>query len=160
MKLDGKIAIVVGGSRGIGKEICKTLASEGAAVAVVARTEKEGGKLPGTIHQTADEIRSSGGKALPIRADITVDEDVDQMVKRVLDEYGRIDILVNDAAANFNASVADLPIKRWDLMMRVNLRGTFICTKAVLPTMMAQKSGNILCMTSIAAKRKAPPGEV
>lgn len=160
MKLDGKMAIVVGGSRGIGKEICKTLAREGAAVAVVARTEKEGGKLPGTIHQTADEIRSSGGKALPIRADITVDEDVDQMVKRVLDEYGRIDILVNDAAANFNASVADLPIKRWDLMMRVNLRGTFICTKAVLPTMMAQKSGNILCMTSIAAKRKAPPGEV
>lgn len=160
MKLDGKIAIVVGGSRGIGKEICKTLAREGAAVAVVARTEKEGGKLPGTIHQTADEIQSFGGRALPIRADITVDGDVEQMVQRVLDEFGRIDILVNDAAANFNSFVADLPIKRWDLMMRVNLRGTFICTKAVLPTMMAQKSGNIVCMTSVAAKRKAPPGEV
>lgn len=160
MKLDGKIAIVVGGSRGIGKEICKTLAREGAAVAVVARTEKEGGKLPGTIHQTADEIQSFGGRALPIRADITVDGDVEQMVQRVLDEFGRIDILVNDAAANFNSFVADLPIKRWDLMMNVNLRGTFICTKAVLPTMMAQKSGNIVCMTSVAAKRKAPPGEV
>ncbi len=160
MKLDGKIAIVVGGSRGIGKEICKTLAREGAAVAVVARTEKEGGKLPGTIHQTADEIQSFGGRALPIRADITVDWDVEQMVQRVLDEFGRIDILVNDAAANFNSFVADLPIKRWDLMMNVNLRGTFICTKAVLPTMMAQKSGNIVCMTSVAAKRKAPPGEV
>lgn len=160
MKLDGKIAIVVGGSRGIGKEICKTLAREGAAVAVVARTEKEGDKLPGTIHQTADEIQSFGGRALPIRADITVDGDVEQMVQRVLDEFGRIDILVNDAAANFNSFVADLPIKRWDLMMNVNLRGTFICTKAVLPTMMAQKSGNIVCMTSVAAKRKAPPGEV
>jgi NAD(P)-dependent dehydrogenase (short-subunit alcohol dehydrogenase family) len=160
MKLDGKIAIVVGGSRGIGKEICKTLAREGAAVAVVARTEKEGGKLPGTIHQTADEIQSFGGRALPIRADITVDGDVEQMVQRVLDEFGRIDILVNDAAANFNSFVADLPIKRWDLMMNVNLRGTFICTKAVLPTMMAQRSGNIVCMTSVAAKRKAPPGEV
>ena len=160
MKLDRKVAIVIGGSRGIGKQMCLTFAREGAAVVVVARTEKEGGKLPGTIHQTADEIRASGGRALPVRTDITVDEDVERMVKRTLEEFGRIDILVNDAAANMNATVADLPVKRWDLMMRVNLRGTFICSKAVLPTMMAQKSGNIMAMTSIAAKRKAPPGEV
>ena len=160
MKLEGKVAIVTGGSRGIGKQICLTLAREGAAVVIAARTEKEGGKLPGTIHQTADEIRSSGGRTLPVRTDITVDEDVERLVARTLDEFGRIDILVNDAAANMNATVADLPIKRWDLMMRVNLRGTFICTKAVLPTMMAQRNGNIMAMTSIAAKRKAPPGEV
>ena len=160
MKLNGKVAIVTGGSRGIGKQICLTFAREGAAVVVVARTEKEGGKLPGTILQTAEEIRSFGGQALPVRTDITLDEDVERMVQTTLDEFGRIDILVNDAAANVNATIADLPIKRWDLMMRVNLRGTFICTKAVLPTMMAQKSGNIIAMTSIAAKRKAPPGEV
>ena len=160
MKLNGKVAIVTGGSRGIGKQICLTFAREGAAVVVVARTEKEGGKLPGTILQTAEEIRSFGGQALPVRIDITLDEDVERMVQTTLDEFGRIDILVNDAAANVNATIADLPIKRWDLMMRVNLRGTFICTKAVLPTMMAQKSGNIIAMTSIAAKRKAPPGEV
>lgn len=160
MKLEGKVAIVTGGSRGIGKQICLTFAREGAAVVVVARTEKEGGKLPGTILQTAEEIRSFGGQALPVRTDITIDEDVGRMVQTTLDEFGRIDILVNDAAANVNATIADLPIKRWDLMMRVNLRGTFICTKAVLPTMMTQKSGNIIAMTSIAAKRKAPPGEV
>ncbi len=160
MKLNGKVAIVTGGSRGIGKQICLTFAREGAAVVVVARTEKEGGKLPGTILQTAEEIRSFGGQALPVGTDITIDEDVERMVLTTLDEFGRIDILVNDAAANVNATIADLPIKRWDLMMRVNLRGTFICTKAVLPTMMAQKSGNIIAMTSIAAKRKAPPGEV
>ena len=160
MKLEGKVAIVTGGSRGIGKQICKTFAREGAAVVIAARTEKPGGKLPGTIHQTAEEIRAFGGRALPIRTDITVDEDVEKMVKATLEEFGRIDILVNDAAANFNAFVADLPVKRWDLMMRVNLRGTFICTKAVLPTMMARKSGNIIAMTSIAAKRGAPPGEV
>lgn len=160
MKLNGKVAIVTGGSRGIGKQTCLTFAREGAAVVVVARTEKEGGKLPGTILQTAEEIRSFGGQALPVRTDITLDEDVERMVQTTLDEFGRIDILVNDAAANVNATIADLPIKRWDLMMRVNLRGTFICTKAVLPTMMAQKSGNIIAMTSIAAKRKAPPGEV
>lgn len=159
-KLDGKVAVVVGSSRGIGKQIALTFAQEGAAVAVVARTEKEGGKLPGTIHQTVDEIRAFGGTAVAIRTDITVDEDVEHMAEKALEEFGRIDILVNDAAANFNSMVADLPIKRWDLMMRVNLRGTFICTKAVLPTMIAQRGGNILCMTSVAAKRRAPPGEV
>jgi citronellol/citronellal dehydrogenase len=101
-----------------------------------------------------------GGRALAVRTDITVDEDVERMARRALDEFGRIDILVNDAAANMNAMVADLSIKRWDLMMNVNLRGTFICTKAVLPTMMEQRSGNIIAMTSVAAKRLAPPGEV
>ena len=160
MKLAGKVAIVTGSSRGIGKQIALAFAREGAAVAVVARTEKEAGKLPGTIHQTAEEIRALGGRALPIRTDITVDEDVERMAQRTLDGFGRIDILVNDAAANFNSTVADLTVKRWDVMMRVNLRGTFICTKAVLPTMMAQRNGNIICMTSIAAKRMAPPGEV
>ena len=160
MKLDGKVAIVVGGSRGIGKEICLAFAREGAKVVVVARTEKEGGRFPGTIHQTVEEIEALGGQGLAVRTDITVDEDVERMAQRALDEFGRIDILVNDAAANMNATIADLPIKRWDLMMNVNLRGTFICTKAVLPTMMKQRSGNIIAMTSIAAKRKAPPGEV
>ncbi len=159
-KLGGKVAIIAGSSRGIGKQIALTFAREGAAVAVVARTEQEGGKLPGTIHQTVDEIRALGGRAVAIRTDITVDEEVERMARKTLEEFGRIDILVNDAAANFNSMVADLPIKRWDLMMRVNLRGTFICTKAVLPTMINQRSGSIICMTSVAAKRRAPPGEV
>ena len=161
MKLKGKVAIVTGGSRGIGKQICLAFAKEGASVAVVARTEKEGqARLPGTIHQTVAEIKEAGGQALAVRTDITVDEDVESMARQTLDEFGRIDILVNNAAANQNAKVADLSIKRSDLMMRVNLRGNFVCTKAVLPTMMEQKSGNILAMTSIAAKRGAPPGEV
>lgn len=160
MKLDGKVAIVTGGSRGIGKQICLTLAGEGARVVVAARTETEGGKLSGTIHQTAQEISDAGGTALAVRTDITKDEDVANLVKAALNEYGRIDILVNDAAANMNATVMDLSIKRWDLMMNVNLRGTFMCSKAVLPTMIEQRSGNIMAMTSIAAKRKAPPGEV
>ena len=76
--LDGKVAIVTGSSRGIGKQIALALAREGAAVAVVARTEQEGGKLPGTIHQTVDEIRASGGRAIAVRTDITVDEDVER----------------------------------------------------------------------------------
>ncbi|HEY50445.1 MAG TPA: SDR family oxidoreductase [Dehalococcoidia bacterium] len=161
MKLEGKVAIVTGGSRGIGKQICLTFAREGAAVVVVARTEKEGqSRLPGTIHQTVNEVLAFGGRAIAVRTDITVDDDVERMAQRVMEEFGRIDILVNNAAVNINSTIADLPIKRWDLMMRVNLRGTFICTKAVLPVMMTQRSGNIICMTSIAAKRLAPPGEV
>jgi len=160
MKLKNKVAIVTGGSRGIGKQICLAFAKEGAKVVVAARTEKEGERLPGTIHQTVDEIDAIGGQALAVRTDITVDEDVEALARQTLEKFGRIDILVNDAAANINATVADLPVKRWDLMMRVNLRGTFICTKAVLPAMMEQKSGNIIAMTSIAAKRLAPPGEV
>jgi len=160
MKLAGKTAIVTGGSRGIGKQICLTLAAAGANVVVAARTEQEGKRLAGNIHQTAREIKQQGGRALAVRTDITVDQDVDQMVAACLNEFGRIDILVNDAAANFNATVNELTIKRWDVMMNVNLRGTFVCTKAVLPTMIEQQSGNIIAMTSIAAKRKAPPGEV
>jgi citronellol/citronellal dehydrogenase len=161
MKLKGKVAIVTGGSRGIGKEICLAFAREGATVVVAARTEKEGeAKLPGTIHQTVQEISDSGGRALAVRTDITVDEDAEHMAQRTLAEFGRIDILVNNAAANLNAKIIDLPIKRWDLMMNVNLRGNFICAKSVLPAMIEQRCGNIIGITSIAAKRMAPPGEV
>jgi citronellol/citronellal dehydrogenase len=161
MKLEGKVAIITGSSRGIGRQMALTFAKQGAKIAVVARTEKEGtSKLPGTIHQTVSEIQALGGTAIPVRTDITVDADIENMAKRVLAEWGHIDILVNNAAANLNAFVVDLPVKYWDLMMRVNLRGTFLCTKAVLPSMIERKSGNIICMTSIAAKRKAPPGEI
>ncbi len=160
MKLAGKVAIVTGSSRGIGKEMALTFAREGAKVAVVARTETEGGKLPGTIHQTVAEIQALGGTALAVRTDLTIDSDIENMARRVLDEWGRIDILVNNAAANLNAFVIDLPVKYWDLMMKVNLRGNFMCTRAVLPAMISQKSGSIICMSSPAAKRKAPPGEV
>ena len=160
MKLAGKVAIVTGGSRGIGKEIALIFAKEGARIVVAARTETEGGRLPGTIYQTAREIEALGGQALPIRTDITQDEDVDNMIKKTLQQFGRVDILVNNAAANFNSRIIDLPVKRWDLLFRVNLRGTFLCTQGVLPYMMEQKSGNIICMTSPAAKRRFPPGEV
>ena len=89
MKLEGKTAIVTGGSRGIGKQICLTLAREGANVVVAARTEAEGARLPGTIHQTVKEIQEQGGTALAVRTDITVDDDVEQMVATTLREFGR-----------------------------------------------------------------------
>lgn len=91
MKLKGKVAVVTGGSRGIGKLICLTFAREGASVVVAARTEKEGqARLPGTIHQTVEEINGFGGRAIAVRTDITVDEEVDRMAQRALNEFGHI----------------------------------------------------------------------
>jgi citronellol/citronellal dehydrogenase len=153
MKLEGKVAIVTGASRGIGKAIAIALAKEGANVVVAARTEQEGGRLPGTIHKTADEIRALGRRALAIRTDVTKEESVEELATRTVQEFGAIDILVNNAGINFAAKVLDIPIKRWDLVIAVNLRGTFLCTKAVLPTMVKRRSGNIINLSSVVGTR-------
>ncbi len=153
MKLEGKVAIVTGASRGIGKAIALALAGEGARVVVAARTEREGGPLPGTIHKTADEIRASGGYALAIKTDVTKEESVEELARKTLQEYGAIDILVNNAGITLPGKVLDLPVKRWDLVIAVNLRGTFLCTKAVLPTMVKRRSGSIINLSSVVGTR-------
>ena len=154
MKLEGKVAIVTGASRGIGKAIALALAREGAEVVVAARTEEETGPLPGTIHKTADEIRALGRRALAIKTDVTKEEQVAEMVRRALEEFGHIDILVNNAGITIPGTVIDIPIKRWDLIIAVNLRGTFLCTKAVLPIMVEKRSGSIINLSSILASRE------
>jgi len=146
-KLKGKVAIVTGASRGIGKAACFGLAREGANIVVAARTETAT-KLPGTIHQTAEEIRALGVKALAVRTDVSDEASVEQMVGKTLDEFGRIDILVNNAAVAWYPPLWETPTKRWDLVIGVNLRGTFLCTKAVLPALMKQKSGSIINISS------------
>jgi len=153
MKLEGKVAIVTGASRGIGKAIALALAREGADVVIAARTEEEKGPLPGTIHKTADEIRALGRRALAIKTDVTKEEEVEAMVRRTLNEFGSIDILVNNAGINIPSTLVEVSTKRWDLIMAVNLRGIFLCTKAVLPKMMEQKRGNIINLSSILGTR-------
>jgi len=151
-KLEQKVAIVTGASRGIGKAVAIGFAKEGAKVAIAARTEtplKAG--LPGTIHQTADEIRRFGGQALAIRTNILEEAEVQGMVEKVLNEWGRIDVLVNNAAVAAPGPFVETTTKRWNLVIGVNLLGTFLCTKAVLPTMMKQRSGSIINTTSRAA---------
>ncbi len=160
MELEGKIAIVTGASRGVGKGIAKVFALEGAAVAIAARTEAADKRLPGTIYQTAEEIAAEGGRALPLRCDVSSEEDVRAMVDRTLEEYGRVDILVNNAGGAFSyQKVQDLPPARFDQTIAVNVRGPFLCCQAVLPTMIAQHSGNIINVTSGAAYRFSRRGD-
>jgi 3-oxoacyl-[acyl-carrier protein] reductase len=150
MELAKKVAIVTGSSRGIGRAIAIEMARAGARVVVVARTEVEQkGRLPGTIWKTVEEIQALGGEAIAIRADITQEEDVDALVAAVIGRWGTVDILVNNAGITTPERFVDLTVKRWDLVMGVNLRGTFLCTKAVLPKMIEQRSGNIINMSSV-----------
>ena len=149
--LTNKVAIVTGSSRGVGKAIAMELARAGARVVVAARTESDrDSKLPGTIHATVQEIRSFGGEALPVRLDITREEDVVAMVNTVIERYGQVDILVNNAGITTPEPLVDMSAKKWDLLMSVNLRGIFLCSKAVLSGMMERKSGSIINISSAA----------
>lgn len=151
-KLDGKVAIITGASRGIGKAVAIGFAREGAKVAIAARTvEQLKSGLAGTILQTVEEVTDAGGQALAIKTNILVEDEVQAMVRQVLDEWGRIDILVNNAAVAAPGPFDETTTKRWNLVIGVNLLGTFLCTKAVLPIMMKQRSGSIINTSSGAA---------
>ncbi len=156
--LDGKVVIVTGSSRGIGKGIAKTCGAEGARVVVVARTDQEGGRLPGTIHQTVQVIQEAGGEAMAVRCDVTDEEQVQALAKAVVDAYGRIDVLVNNAAVQVNVGLLELQTRHWDLTMRVNLRGPFLCCKHLAPVMIQQQSGSIVNITSSAGETVRPRG--
>jgi len=153
VKLKGKIAVVTGASRGLGKAMAIELARAGASVAVAARTVEAGqSSLPGTIHETVKEIEKLGGKAIAVRCDITKEQDVVDLIEKVDAQYGHIDILINNAGITTTEFFIELPVRKWDLVMGVNLRGTFLCTKAVLTQMVKRRSGNIINLSSVAAK--------
>jgi 3-oxoacyl-[acyl-carrier protein] reductase len=152
MKLEGKVAIITGASRGVGRFMATELAREGCNIVVAARTEQEADpKLPGTISATADELRSLGVKAIPVRTDVTDEESVRAMVRQALDEFGRIDILINNAGVMSPGRLWEIPIKRWDLVTRVNVRGAVLCCQAVIPHMIERGDGVIINISSIAA---------
>lgn len=151
IELKDRVSIVTGSSRGLGKILAMYFAHEGAKVIIAARTEIEKDPLPGTIYKTAEVIQAEGGYALPIICDVTSEESVGEMVNRVLDELGQIDILVNNAGTAFPQLVTETPLKRWELVLRVNLTGAFLCSKAVLPWMIRRKHGSIINITSVDA---------
>ena len=152
MKLKDKIAIVTGASRGIGKAIAIDFAKEGAIVVVAARTEKEQEKLPGTIYTTAQEIETLGGKALPLKCNVGDEQSVQEMVNHTLKQFGTIDILVNNAALGYYLPFQGILLRHIDLLFRINVRGPFICTQAVLPKMIEMKRGSIVNISSSAAE--------
>jgi citronellol/citronellal dehydrogenase len=137
MSLSGKTLFISGGSRGIGLAIALRAARDGANVAIVAKSAEPHPKLPGTIYTAAAEIEAAGGKALPIHGDIRDDNSVYAAAKQTADKFGGIDILVNNASAISLTGTADTPMKRFDLMLGVNTRGTYLCSQACLPYLKA-----------------------
>jgi citronellol/citronellal dehydrogenase len=133
MSLAGKTLFITGASRGIGLAIAKRAATDGANVAIVAKTAEANPKLPGTIHSAAVEIEAAGGRALAIQADIRDEAGVLAAVAQTAERFGGIDILVNNASAISLTPTHATPMKRFDLMFGVNVRGTYLCTQACLP---------------------------
>ena len=155
-RLKDRVTIVTGASRGLGRDIAVGLAQHGAAVVAAARSEVEKDGLPGTIHETIAQIQGAGGKGLAVPTDVTSEESVAVMVQKTVEAFGRIDILVNNAGIAFYTPTVDMTLKQWDLTMRVNLNGTFICTRAVLPHMVQQRSGSIINMSTHGSKTIDP----
>jgi len=131
--LSGKRIFITGGSRGIGLAIALRAARDGASVAIAAKTSEPNPKLPGTIHSAAEEIRAAGGVALPIQCDLRDEEQIAAAVKQAADEFGGIDILINNASAINLTPTEATPAKRFDLMFDVNVRGTFLTSQAAIP---------------------------
>ena len=131
--LAGKTLFITGASRGIGLEVAKRAARDGANIVIVAKTTDPNPKLPGTIHSAAAEVEALGGKALPLAVDIRDDAAVAAAVAQAVATFGGIDILVNNASAISLTGTPDTPMKRFDLMNGINARGTYLCTATCLP---------------------------
>ncbi len=137
MNLKGKTIFISGASRGIGLAIAKRCAADGANIAIAAKTAEPNPKLPGTIYSAAEEIEKAGGKCLPLQVDIRDEAQVVEAAKKTAEKFGGIDILVNNASAINLTNTEATPIKRFDLMFGVNVRGTFLVTQACLPYLKA-----------------------
>ena len=144
--LKGKVAIVTGGGRGIGQAISLGLAGAGASVVVCSRTQKE-------VDGVADEIRKMGGKAMAVVTDLTVNEQLENMVNITIKEFGKIDVLVNNAARSFLRSLLDLREDGWDKVFNTNVKAVWLLSRAVARRMIEQKSGRIINITTVGAEK-------
>jgi len=148
-RLEGRTALVTGGARGIGEAIARAFVREGAAVMILDRH-----LAPATA--TVDKLAANGGTAFAVAADVSDEAAVTRAVDATTDALGRIDILVNNAGIDTTSVVAEMPTAMWDEMMAINLRGVFLCTRAVLPGMIARKFGRIISISSQLAHKGAP----
>jgi citronellol/citronellal dehydrogenase len=145
--LAGKTLLMSGGSRGIGLAIAVRAARAGANVAIVAKTDTPDPRLPGTIHTAAAEIEAAGGAALPIVGDVRDEESVAAAVNATVERFGGIDIVVNNASAINLTRIGDLPVKRYDLMLDINARGTFVLTSLALPHLAKAENPHVLTLS-------------
>lgn len=144
--LIGRVAVVTGASRGIGKALAIRLAEEGADVVVAAKSEQSSEQMPGSIHETADAVRAQGRRALALPTDVRSEEAVQAMIQRTVSEFGRIDILINNAGAIWLQPLLNTPPKKFDLLMSVNVRAAYLGAYFALPYMQRQRWGHILNM--------------
>jgi 3-oxoacyl-[acyl-carrier protein] reductase len=151
MEFQGKVALVTGATKGIGRGIARAMAAQGASVAICSRTW-----LP--LETVAKEIEASGGKALAMKVDVSSSKDVEDMFGKVLDRWGKLDILVNNAGIYFTSPVVETPEEDWDAIIAVDLKGVFLCARAAARQMIKQKSGRIINISSIAQVRGGTPG--
>ena len=144
--LSGKVAIVTGGGRGIGRAIALGLARSGASVVVSSRTQKE-------VEAVVEEIKKLGGKAIAVVTDLTVNEQVENLVNVTVKEFGKIDILVNNAARSFLRSLLDLREDGWDKVFNTNVKAVWLLSRSVARKMMERKSGKIINITTVGAEK-------
>jgi citronellol/citronellal dehydrogenase len=156
VNLDAKVAIVTGASRGVGAAAAVALAEAGAVVACAARaTDENPLRLPGTIDGTVRQINDAGGDALAVPTNLAEEDDIERMIAATVDHFGGLDILVNNAAITFPGDI-DVPMKRYDLMMNVNLRAPLVAAHAAVPHMKQRGEGAILNVSSAAALSYIP----
>ncbi len=148
-KLSGQVALITGGNKGIGKGIARAFAAEGARLAITARGAEE-------LRRAAEELKAAGADVLAVPADVTDEKEVQTLFARVLERFGRLDLLVNNAGAFDGGPIDELSAEAWDRVIAVNLRAPFLCTREALRVMKRQKSGRIINIGSISAQRVRP----
>ena len=157
MRLKDQVVLITGGSRGVGAAVALAAAREGAHVALAGKTIDPHPKLPGTLGEVADQVRALGREALVIQADIRFPEQVTAMVDKTVEHFGKIDALINNAGAIFWGTTTEFPIKRYDLVMDVNVRGAFLASQAAIPHM--RTNGGHIVMMSPPINPKAAVGK-
>lgn len=143
----GRVAVVTGASRGIGRAIALGLARANCAVVLVAKSAESTEKLPGSVYTVAAEVKALGGQALAVPTDLRDEKQIEALAGKVRERFGRVDLLVNNAGALWWQSLLDTPAKRFDLVMSVNARAAFLCCRAFAPMMVARRWGHIINMS-------------
>ena len=142
--LSGKTLFISGASRGIGLAIAKRAAIDGANIVIAAKTKEPHPRLPGTIYTAAEEIESSGGKALPLIVDVRFEDQVEAAIEATISKFGGLDILINNASAINLSDTDSLSMKNYDLMHSINTRGTFLCSKKAVPYLKKAENPHVI----------------